>query len=515
MATERLIVELDAKTAKLDASLKETERRLDRLDGTVKKTDKSFSNFTKEATIAAAALTTVAAVVATASREAASFAKELQIASNRTGDSVERLQQLSFASNTVGISLEKLGDIGKDTNEKIGEFLVTGGGGFKDFVDIMELTEKEARKVADEFSRMSGTEVLQAMVTQMEAAGISSNKMSFALEGVASDTTDLIPLLTNGGEKLNTLSDAFDDLKVTLTAIDLEKIRKVGEEFDKFSESFAASSRKLVADYSDEIIKALGVISVFGEQSVNVLKVIGAGWGGLIDVAGAAINDMVNGVSTFDAALEEASESSKEALANLLGEDFYQMGVDAGVLMAQGIADGNEQNSGKIMDIVVKGGKQLTDWEKTDKKQRQGIYDNFVSASSKLSEQYMEDNKGVRSALVIMDTAAGIQRAFAESNFWVALGQSAVIAASGLAQLSNIQSAGKGGGTISAGGGGGGISNQSQQASNDDIATLEFTDASATGSTTEQVTFATDTGDELMDVIADGLNKGQAEGRFS
>ena len=269
MATEKLIVVLDAKTAKLDNALDNTDKKLDKLDGSVKKTDKSFDNFTKGAAAAAAGVAVVAAVVSSAAKEAANFARELDVASNRTGDSVERLQQLAFASKTVGISLEKLGDIGKDTNEKIGEFLVTGGGGFKDFVDIMKLTTQEAKALAEEFSTMSGTEVLQAMVTQMEAAGVGANKMSFALEGVASDTTDLIPLLKNGGAAMKILTSEFDDLNTTLTKLDIEKIKRVGIEFDKFSGSFAAESRKLVADYSDEIIKVLNVTSFLGDKTLD------------------------------------------------------------------------------------------------------------------------------------------------------------------------------------------------------------------------------------------------------
>lgn len=508
---EKLVVVLDAKSEKLDKALDKTDKKLDKLDDSVKKTDKSFANFTKGAAVAAAALTAVAVATAAAVKEASAFAQELQIASNRTGDSVERLQQLAFASNTVGISLEKLGDIGKDTNEKIGEFLVTGGGGFQDFVDIMKLTAQEAEKLAEEFSIMSGTDVLQAMVTQMEAAGISSNKMSFALEGVASDTTDLIPLLRNGGEALNALTSEFDDLGTMLTKIDVEKIREVGKEFDKFSSEFTAESRQLVADYSDELIKTLGVISLIAEKSIDTFNVIASGWGGLISVAQAALTDFVNGTDTLTQAVMDAAENNKEALNEFLGENFFELGVNAGKNMADGIASGMDENSSGILDIVVKGGKQLTSWEKLDKKQRTGVYKDFISASSKLSEQYMEDNKGVRSALVVMDTAAGISRAFAENNFWVALGQSAVIAANGLVQLSNIKSAGKGGGTISSGGG---STPSSQQPDfQQDTTSLEFTDASSGGSQTTTIMFGTDSGDPLIEAIAESLNKAQKEGR--
>ncbi|HHZ68955.1 MAG TPA: hypothetical protein EYN67_02850 [Flavobacteriales bacterium] len=515
MATEKLIVELDAKTAKLDSALSKTDKKLDELDGSVKKTDKSFSNFTKGAAAAAAATLAVAAAVGAAVKEASNFARELEVASNRTGDSVERLQEMAFATNTVGVSLEKLGDIGKDTNEKIGEFLTTGGGGFQDFVDIMKITSQEAEVLAQRFSTMSGTEVLQAMVNQMQAAGVGANQMSFALEGMASDTTDLIPLLLNGGDAMKSLTGEFSDLNTTLSKLDVQKIREVGKEFDKFSGSFAAQSRQLVADYSEEIIKALNVTAFLGEKTIESFNVIAAGWGGLISVAQAALTDFVNGTETFDAALADAAGNSAMRLNELVGEDFYELGVQYGKNIADGMADGMEQNQSKVLEITVRGGKQLTDWEKLDKKQRAGVYKDFITASSKLSETYLEDNKAVRSALVVMDTAAGVQRAFAENNFWVALGQSAVIVASGLTQLNNIKSAGKGGGTIS--GGGGGVS--SQQPPQDDFQPettgLDLTVADTTGgSSVQQIRFATDSGDELIDTIANMINKGQEEGRF-
>ena len=446
----------------------------------------------------------VAAAVGAAVREASAFAKELDIASNRTGDSVERLQEMAFATNTVGISLEKLGDIGKDTNEKVGEFLATGGGGFQDFVDIMKITSNEADILARRFSTMSGTEVLQAMVTQMEAAGVGAKQMSFALEGMASDTTDLIPLLLNGGKALKSLTSEFSDLDVTLSKLDVQKIREVGKEFDKFSGSFAAESRQLVADYSEEIIKALNVTAFLGEKTIDTFGVIAAGWGGLISVAQAALTDFVNGTETFDAALADAAGNSAMALNELVGEDFYELGVSYGKNIADGMADGMEQNQGKVLDITIKGGKQLTDWERTDKKQREKLYDNFVTASSKISETFLEDNKAVRSALVVMDTAAGVQRAFAENNFWVALGQSAVIVASGLAQLSNIQSAGKGGGTISGGGGGGAVSSQAPQSDfAPETTSLDVGTADAGGSQTIRVIMVDDSGNDLVTFISD------------
>ena len=164
MATESLIVVLDAKTQALDTKLQSTNEKLDKLSGSTEKADGKFKQFTEGAKKAALATAAVAASVAALVTQTVQYAKELQIASKRNSESIEKMQGLAFAYNTVGISLEKLGDIGKDTNEKIGEFIADGTGGFSDFAKVMGLTSIEAKAMAKEFEGMSGTDVLQEMV---------------------------------------------------------------------------------------------------------------------------------------------------------------------------------------------------------------------------------------------------------------------------------------------------------------------------------------------------------------
>ena len=49
MSTEQLIIELDARTAKLDAKLKKVEKQLDGVEDSTKKADFSFKKFAKTA----------------------------------------------------------------------------------------------------------------------------------------------------------------------------------------------------------------------------------------------------------------------------------------------------------------------------------------------------------------------------------------------------------------------------------------------------------------------------------
>lgn len=73
----------------------------------------------------------------------------------------------------------------------------------------------------------------------------------------------------------------------------------------------------------------------------------------------------------------------------------------------------------------------------------------YLDAAIATGNALFEDNKAVKAGLVVVDTAAGISKAFAELPYPAALAASASIAATGVAQLAAIQSASKGGGSAS------------------------------------------------------------------
>ena len=236
MATESLIVELDAKTAKLDARLKTTEEKLEQLNTQTKKTDKGFKDFTKAAKnvsgklkwVAAGALAVGTAITAM-TLKAASSRKELEGFARQAKTTAEDFQALSFATSQYGINAEKIADISKDIFDKIGEFSAAGTGTFQDYADVMKLTKDEARSLAIEFQSLSGEEVIGRMVSEMEAAGTSGAQMTFVLESMGSDLSKLMPLYQGNSKELLTLKKRFTDVNDSLqiTGIQAEKLKAV------------------------------------------------------------------------------------------------------------------------------------------------------------------------------------------------------------------------------------------------------------------------------------------------
>ena len=134
----------------------------------------------------------------------------------------------------------------------------------------------------------------------------------------------------------------------------------------------------------------------------------------------------------------------------------------------------------------------------------------FISAASSLNGLLLGDNELIAKGLIVADTAAAIMKSLSINPYDYA--NVAVLAATGLTQLANV-----GSGNPSSGSAGGGNPSEARQQNfipDVDTTSLELTDATDSGSNQQTVTFATDTGDELMDVIAKGLEKGRREGRF-
>lgn len=270
MATESLIVELDARTKKLDAKLKATENKLDKLAGTTKKADKSLAKMGKAAGVAGSILvkTTAAAVALGAAisamvLSASSGRKELERFARQAKTSTENFQALSFATKQYGINAEQIADISKDIADKVGEFAAAGTGTFQDYADVMKLTKEEARSLATEFQSLSSEQIIGKMVSEMEGANVAGDQMTFVLESMGNDLSKLIPLFSSNSAELKTMKSRFDEVNSSLqiTAGQAEKLKEVSTSFDLLTSglgnaatAISATIAPVVDDFFNDVI---------------------------------------------------------------------------------------------------------------------------------------------------------------------------------------------------------------------------------------------------------------------
>ncbi|MBB1499484.1 phage tail tape measure C-terminal domain-containing protein [Paracoccus sp. MC1862] len=168
---------------------------------------------------AAAATASLGLIVRSTAESAAQIRQFAQVANTTP----EALQRWSAGARTVGVEQEKLADILKDVNDRVGDFLQTGGGPMADF---FENVAPRVGVTADQFARLSGPEALQLYVDTLDRAGLSQQEMTFYLEAMASDATRLLPLLRNGGAEMARLGDQAADLGAVLDGDALEALRR-------------------------------------------------------------------------------------------------------------------------------------------------------------------------------------------------------------------------------------------------------------------------------------------------
>lgn len=205
----------------LSADSARLKRDLDRARGHSKKW---AAGQKREFAAVAASVKLIGAAVAGISfaafiRGAVQTSQELRIMANLTGVSTNELQRVAPSLSRAGISLEKYSDILKDVNDKTHDFLQTGGGPMADFFEniapLVGVTE-------DAFKGLSGQDALGLYVSSLEAAGLSTEQMTFYMEALASDSTMLLPLLRNNAAGMNEFALAAHEVlnPQTISALD-------------------------------------------------------------------------------------------------------------------------------------------------------------------------------------------------------------------------------------------------------------------------------------------------------
>ena len=531
----------------MNAGLAKSERELDSFDDKTKKADVSLSKFTGAANVAGSAITAVASAVAIGTTAMVAFgvatgksAQETENLARLAGVSAEEFKGLDYAMKRAGISAEKFGDQSKDAAERVGEFITSfektgkGTGPLNDFFDTLKLTEEQAYKTAQAMDHMSGDEILQFMVTEMEKAEVSAKQMSFALESVASDTTLLIPLLKDGGKELEALKNEFNGLNNELSDREKQNYIDFANNMDALTTSFSSFMANALAPFIPMMNAAtMSVAEFFAEWNTELdLDRIGDAIkeGGLEQLFADAdtikeieafneqletlASQQVKMVENRQAALDAQAEQGPVVVAGRGGEtqeefeariermqadidatnDYYEQIKQAQADFAafqeeQAEAKGDPEEkdgtvlpTGKLYDVQLEveqeyyeeslakhqdyqdrlaasesaAQKQKEKLRKQDQKdadkaekEKRRTEDAGLSAAMAINTALFDDNKAIRSGLIVADTAMAISRQFADLPYPAALASSAAIAANGAIQLAAVNSSTKGGGSVS------------------------------------------------------------------
>ncbi|MGE6329701.1 transglycosylase SLT domain-containing protein [Psychrobacter pacificensis] len=231
--------------------------------------------------------------------------------------SVEDMQKLAYAAKAVGVEQDTLGDIYKDTQDKIGDFLSTGGGAMADY---FENVAPLIGQTAEQFRELSGPDALQLYYDGLQEANLSQSETIFYLEAMASDASSLIPLLHDNGKGFDVWATAAENVGAVM---DAETIRATQEleasndlmmlSYDGAKKQFTRAIMPVLSDMAGHLVdsgdasdiarkagekfaNALKVVAQTGNVVITVFKTVGTVVGG----AAATVMTLLDGVSLTD-----------------------------------------------------------------------------------------------------------------------------------------------------------------------------------------------------------------------
>lgn len=211
---------------------------------------KSFDNLAKVVGVAIGSIPAVVTGVVIAS---ASAAKEIGNLAALAGLGSEEFQKLAAGARSVGVDQEKLSGIFKDTNDKIGDFINTGGGELKDF--FANIAPKVG-VTADQFKKLNSRDALALYVTSLEKANVSQAEMTFYMEAIANDSTALVPLLRNNAKGFQDLGSAADAAGVIMSDSTISSAKNFGFELDNLLGYVKSVQIALAAEFSPLLLQA-------------------------------------------------------------------------------------------------------------------------------------------------------------------------------------------------------------------------------------------------------------------
>lgn len=298
-------VKIGADTSELEQGLANAEREMGGLKRVADKTARGLSSFGDSATELGKSLSVVSAGIGAVTLAAfglvkgtADTGRELQRLAQVSNTSTREFQRLAAGAATVGIEQDKLADIFKDVNDRVGDFMSTGGGPMADF---FENIAPKVGVTADQFARLSGPEALQLYVSSLEKAGVSQQEMTFYMEAMASDATALVPLLRDSGAEMQRFGDAaeqagaiMDESAIAASNEFNVALSQLMGAFTGLKDRFATTLMPVMAQFmqlvTDKVVPAADIaIAKFGEfmsfiqglpgPVVEAIGVIGAALG--------------------------------------------------------------------------------------------------------------------------------------------------------------------------------------------------------------------------------------------
>ncbi|BBT41401.1 phage tail tape measure protein [Pseudomonas putida] len=367
------------------------------------------------------------AALATFTVSTVQAATEISRFSAVAGSSTTEFQKYAAGAKTVGIENEKFADILKDVNDKIGDFLLNGGGELQDFFKTIA---PKVGVTAEQFRNLSGPQALQLFATSLQRAGVSQAEMTQQMESLANDATLLLPLLRDNGAGFAVLGEAAEKAGAIMDESTIRATQDLAaagwlaqQSMDGIKNQLAASLMPTLGDYSKilfdlsqdtESVSALSaglkaVLDVTAKSGLivaYVFELTARSLSGLVDIVGGAFDgvDPSKPIEAFNKIRENSSSLAGEVAAELDGLDkrYNKLWQRIDAAGSSGEAEGKIREIADALSKVNETGVKGT--FKAPTAEAQAAAKAAEAARKKIQQQFESAEEGYKRQISLINT---------------------------------------------------------------------------------------------------------------
>lgn len=334
MALGSIVIDLLLKTGAFNNDAKVAERRMQQMGKQAREAGRVIG------TALAGALTVAGAAALSLTRATIETAEQVDRLAKLSGTTSQTFQRWAVGAQTVGIEQDKLSDIFKDMQDRVGDFIQTGGGPMADFF------ERIAPKVgvtAEQFARLSGPQALQLFVDSLEKAGANANEMVFYMEAIASDSTMLLPLLQNNGRAMQELGDQAERYGAILDKDAISASRAMRRQTDELTLAMTGLRNRVGVELMPDLVRLTRQFTeatTQGDKLAETAQRIADGIRTLATGVGFVARAFVTVGESIGAAMAIA-DGFRTTLQGILGMDWGKIreGLNLQLMGAQGVGE--------------------------------------------------------------------------------------------------------------------------------------------------------------------------------
>lgn len=258
--------------------------------------------------------------------ETAKADSQLLVLANRANTSVKSFQILEYASQGLGVSQDQLGSILADTQEKLGEFSATQGGGAADFFDALKnntkLSEDQIKSFSKTLQGKDGIEAIQMLNDKLDELGVTSQERRFVFESLASDLGNLAPLFAENGRLLDDYGRALEDAGILKTEEAIKQSQLLAAQTQAVNLQFQGWKNQLVSGFMPAIVDVANAIFSTSKNGIQ-LQQVGEGIGSVLR----SVTKVALGVSAAFSIAGKLIGGVAAAIAALKGEKINTINI--------------------------------------------------------------------------------------------------------------------------------------------------------------------------------------------